>query len=277
MKTTAVFLTADSALVCPIVETAHRISDLKIEAVLYDNQSDWPRPRPLKRLRLLVGRQGVLGALKRLLIKVISPFTGIKQAEHTAAMRHGREIRRTCERLGLPFYEYNNINCPEAVEILRQIAPDYGFVVSTRILQPYIVNTARRFMVNVHQGLIPEYRGGDVTFWSLYNGAQVTGVTFHIVEEQVDSGAVLDETRIPLEYDWRRFETRFEPFLEEVEKQMDRIAVEHYPKVIEALVAGKLTPRNIVLSEGRRYRRHSRSDARALRRILRERHGGPET
>lgn len=45
--------------------------------------------------------------------------------------------------------------------------------------------------INVHPSLLPKYRGPNPYFWVIRNMEQETGVTFHIMDEGYDTGAIL--------------------------------------------------------------------------------------
>ena len=45
--------------------------------------------------------------------------------------------------------------------------------------------------VNFHDGLLPLYRGLLATSWSLYNREPRSGFTFHLMDEEIDSGPIL--------------------------------------------------------------------------------------
>lgn len=53
-------------------------------------------------------------------------------------------------------------------------------------------------ILNMHGGIIPDYRGASVLHWAIINGESELGVTWHEMAEQVDSGAIWAESRIPI-------------------------------------------------------------------------------
>ncbi|MDA1190627.1 MAG: phosphoribosylglycinamide formyltransferase [Candidatus Poribacteria bacterium] len=92
-------------------------------------------------------------------------------------------------------------------------------------------------IVNTHPALSPAFPGAHSARDALEYGAKVTGVTFHFVDEGVDSGPVIAQFPIPIERD------------DTEETLMKRIqAVEHrmYPEVVRAMAEGR------VRLEGRR-------------------------
>ncbi len=45
--------------------------------------------------------------------------------------------------------------------------------------------------INAHPSLLPKYRGPNPYFWAIRNMEQETGVTFHLIDEGYDTGAIL--------------------------------------------------------------------------------------
>lgn len=45
--------------------------------------------------------------------------------------------------------------------------------------------------INVHPSLLPKYRGPNPYFWTIRNMEQESGVTFHLMDEKYDNGAIL--------------------------------------------------------------------------------------
>lgn len=60
-----------------------------------------------------------------------------------------------------------------------------------RILSPYFVSRFRGKIVNIHPSLLPAFPGTDAIGKAWRYGVRVTGVTVHLVDEQVDHGMIL--------------------------------------------------------------------------------------
>ena len=66
------------------------------------------------------------------------------------------------------------------------------------LLPPAVLAVPRRGAVNMHGGLLPDYRGGHVLQWAIVNGERETGVTLHYVDAGIDTGPVIGEVRIAI-------------------------------------------------------------------------------
>jgi phosphoribosylglycinamide formyltransferase-1 len=108
-----------------------------------------------------------------------------------------------------------------------------------RIVGPEVVGEFEGRMVNVHPSLLPAFPGTSAVAEALAWGVKVTGVTVHLVDEQVDHGPVVFQEAIPVLEDdtWDSLEARVH-------------AVEHrlLPAAVRALVEGR------VVIEGRHVR-----------------------
>ncbi|WP_372405718.1 methionyl-tRNA formyltransferase [Streptomyces luteireticuli] len=90
---------------------------------------------------------------------------------------------------------------PEAVAaLLRAYAPDaavsYGY---PRKLPADAVSAPRLGTVNCHPSALPSYRGPNPVGWAVRNGEREIGVTWHRMDADLDTGAVLARTTIPLD------------------------------------------------------------------------------
>ena len=59
----------------------------------------------------------------------------------------------------------------------------------------------RAEFLNVHNSLLPSYRGMHAFTWALIHGEKVVGYTLHRVIEQVDAGDIVDQVEIPVSDD----------------------------------------------------------------------------
>jgi methionyl-tRNA formyltransferase len=80
---------------------------------------------------------------------------------------------------------------------LRELAPDVLVLVGAAIVPAPVLAVPRLGTINAHYGLLPAYRGMNVTEWSVLRGDPV-GVTVHVVDTGVDTGPILLQEPIPL-------------------------------------------------------------------------------
>lgn len=93
-------------------------------------------------------------------------------------------------------YDVSCFDYPEKEENLpnRDVfsALDLGIVYSfTHILPEKILDLPKHGFINVHPGLLPEYRGPHPIGWAVANKEKVTGVTIHKVTSVYDGGPII--------------------------------------------------------------------------------------
>jgi phosphoribosylglycinamide formyltransferase-1 len=100
-----------------------------------------------------------------------------------------------------------------------------------RMLGPEVVSAFEGRIVNVHPALLPSFPGAHAVSDALAWGAKVTGVTVHLVDEQMDHGPIVAQEAVPVlpDDDWDSLESR----IHEVEHRL-------LPAAVRAMVEGRL-------------------------------------
>ena len=68
-----------------------------------------------------------------------------------------------------------------------------------RVLTPFFVRNWTGRLVNIHPSLLPKYPGINTHARALQAGEKEHGCTVHLVVEEVDSGEILGQARMPIE------------------------------------------------------------------------------
>lgn len=90
----------------------------------------------------------------------------------------------------------------EIVDILKDINPDVICVVAYgKIIPKEILGIPKYGCVNVHPSLLPQYRGSAPIQWAILNGDKETGVTTMYLDEGMDSGDIILQTKTPIDKD----------------------------------------------------------------------------
>ncbi len=91
----------------------------------------------------------------------------------------------------------DSVNNQSTVDLLKSLAPDVVVVNGTRIISERVLTTITCPFVNTHMGTTPRYRGVHGAYWALAENDKANcGVTVHLVDPGIDTGAVLYQARI---------------------------------------------------------------------------------
>lgn len=97
----------------------------------------------------------------------------------------------------VPQHDVESCNSPEARALIAAAAPDIIVVHATGILGKDTFGLAKVAAINVHGGVLPEYRGHASTYWALKRADYGNiGVTLHEVRPKVDTGRVFALGRV---------------------------------------------------------------------------------
>src|SRR5437867_973729 len=137
-----------------------------------------------------------LSALEALLA-ARTPITGaITLHSELAAQRSGAvDYAPVCTRYGIPLARVGSINEPDGLAALRTLDADVVFVIGwSQILRPAALRLARTGMIGAHASLLPQLRGSAPINWALIRGERQTGNSLIWLAEDVDQGAIIDQT-----------------------------------------------------------------------------------
>ena len=88
------------------------------------------------------------------------------------------------------------------IQQVRHLKPDYLVVVAYgQILPQELLEIPRSGAINLHASLLPRYRGAAPIQWAIINGEQETGVTTILMDNGLDTGAMLLSRTEPIRTD----------------------------------------------------------------------------
>jgi folate-dependent phosphoribosylglycinamide formyltransferase PurN len=106
-----------------------------------------------------------------------------------------RRLRATCRCHALPFHRTPDVMDEASLAFAREFEPDVIVSLCHQILKEPLISLAPLGIVNIHPGVLPEFRGIQPYFWELSEGSQLAGATLHLIEdERIDAGGVLGRT-----------------------------------------------------------------------------------
>lgn len=113
-----------------------------------------------------------------------------------------RKFLRLAKGLGAEIFSYDNVNSKNALADFRAFAPD--LIVSIRfgqIFKQLLINIPRCGVINLHSGILPNYRGVLATFWAILNGDKEIGATLHFISDaKIDEGEIIGFSKVEVNF-----------------------------------------------------------------------------
>jgi len=108
-------------------------------------------------------------------------------------------VKVIAQREQLPVLQPTKMKDPAFLAELSGWKPDVIAVAAFgRILPPAILSLPPHGCINVHGSLLPKYRGAGPVQWALINGETETGITTMLMDEGMDTGAMLLQRTIAI-------------------------------------------------------------------------------
>lgn len=92
---------------------------------------------------------------------------------------------------------HDRLGDPQCLAALRRADPDLVILAGADIIPRAVLEIPRLGTLNAHYGLLPRYRGMNVTQWSVYHDDPL-GVSVHWVDPGIDTGAIVGRETIPV-------------------------------------------------------------------------------
>lgn len=111
-------------------------------------------------------------------------------------------VKQAANELGLKILQPTNLKSQDFIDELTQINADLYIVVAFRMLPEVVWSLPKMGTFNLHGSLLPKYRGAAPINWVIINGESETGLTTFMLDEEIDTGKILDRAtfKIPSEY-----------------------------------------------------------------------------
>jgi folate-dependent phosphoribosylglycinamide formyltransferase PurN len=143
-------------------------------------------------MRYYIGFWG-LGQFLRFLLPLSVRYVG-----SILGVRKYKDCIELLSERGIEVWQGNmDINTEELVREIGARRIDYILsIAATQILKKRILNSPTKMCINIHAGLLPNYRGFNPSFWCMLNGEKTTGITIHKMVEELDAGPIIMQQEI---------------------------------------------------------------------------------
>ncbi|MDP1853566.1 MAG: phosphoribosylglycinamide formyltransferase [Candidatus Omnitrophota bacterium] len=100
-----------------------------------------------------------------------------------------------------------------------------------RILGSELVREYRNRILNIHPALLPSFKGVSAIKDAFLYGVKITGVTVHLVDEEMDHGPIIMQKEVRIEQ---------KDTLEKLEARIHKVEHRIYPQAIKLALEGRL-------------------------------------
>ncbi len=181
------------------------------------------------------------------------------------------DLENCAAKLKIPLHKIENYHAESAIKLLKEQNADLGILYGTNIIKETVFSIPRLGSINIHQGLAPIYRGGPTVFWELFNDEKSVGITVHFVAPKVDTGDIILQKTVKLDYDFSRYNLDYEAFLEDFRASMKEPSAQLLAEAVKQIADGKEKRTKQDTSIGKRYKLPIKSEKDALLRLLKKR------
>ena len=131
--------------------------------------------------------------------EVVAVVTQPDRPAHRGQRLTPPPVKLRAEAAGLTVLQPPRLRDPGWPERLRALGADVGVVVAFgQILTRAVLDAPARGSINVHASLLPRYRGAAPIAWAIMRGESQTGITTFLMDEGMDTGAILRAVSTPI-------------------------------------------------------------------------------
>jgi methionyl-tRNA formyltransferase len=120
----------------------------------------------------------------------------------------GRGLKLRCSPVkewalsqNLPLEQPDSLRSEAFLARLDEWKGDCFVVVAFRMLPKVVWSRPSHGTFNVHASLLPDFRGAAPIHWAIYRGVSKTGVTTFLLDDKIDTGALLLQTETAISQD----------------------------------------------------------------------------
>ena len=113
----------------------------------------------------------------------------------------GSSVKKYAKENKIPVLQPNNLKENDFINKIKSYKPDLIVVVAFRMLPEILWKIPKYGTINLHASLLPEYRGAAPINWSIINGEKYTGVSTFFINNKIDTGEIIDQSKITINND----------------------------------------------------------------------------
>ena len=111
-------------------------------------------------------------------------------------------VKKEAIKLGLKVFTPDNLNNSKFISEIKHLKLDLIIVVAFKKLPKILFELPTIGTINLHASLLPKYRGAAPINWAIVNGEKQTGLTTFFINDKIDTGDILFQTKVIINDSW---------------------------------------------------------------------------
>ena len=119
--------------------------------------------------------------------------------ENNGILEPAGELGIPCRRLSKTEFESHEAYYMELKKQAKELEVDFLFLMGYKhIIREPLLSMFNNKIVNIHPSLLPSFRGKRAIQQAMDYGVKITGITTHLIDEEVDRGTILCQHPVPI-------------------------------------------------------------------------------
>ena len=130
--------------------------------------------------------------------KIVGVITAPDRPAGRGQKIHESAVKVFAKSKELTVLQPTNLKDDSFLSDLKALNANLQIVVAFRMLPKAVWQIPALGTFNLHASLLPDYRGAAPINWAIINGEKETGVTTFFIDEKIDTGAVILQSKIDI-------------------------------------------------------------------------------
>lgn len=145
---------------------------------------------------ILIGSVGSSKAILEEMIRIQFPIDMVfsLDEEFSTNVSGYYPLHKLAEDNNIFYKKFRKINDQENIDIIKQINPDYIFIIGlSQLISKDLINLPKKGAIGFHPTPLPKFRGRAAIVWQILLGVQETKCSLFFIDEGIDSGDILGQ------------------------------------------------------------------------------------
>lgn len=145
---------------------------------------------------ILIGSVALTRKLLETMIEINFPINYVFSLgeEYSKDVSDYNPIHITAKNNNISYKTFRKINDEENIKIIKEVEPDYIFVIGlSQLVSDEIINAAKIGCVGFHPAPLPKFRGRASNVWQQLLGVKESKISIFFIDNGIDSGDILTQ------------------------------------------------------------------------------------